>query len=75
MIDVYIMIQTLSFLLNSGHRANSCIASVTVAKVCILDGNLDARHTDANTDAFNDRDLEALIKTRFKIHICELDLL
>ena len=59
-IIVTLLVLTFNFLLSSGHSANSCIANVTVANVCIVVGRRDARHTDANTEAFNDNDLEAL---------------
>ena len=58
--QVTLLVLTFNFLLSSGHSANSCIANVTVANVCIVVGRRDARHTDAKTEAFNDSDLDAL---------------
>lgn len=51
---------TRKFLLNAGHKAKSSTANVTVANECKVVCNLEARHTDANSPAFNDKTPETL---------------
>ena len=46
---------TLSWRRNTGHKANVSIAKVIVAKACHVDGNRDAKQTDANIAAFNEK--------------------
>ena len=58
--DRTVLLFTLSFLRSTGHRANSSTATVTVAKACQVLASLDARHTEAKIDAFNDTDCDTL---------------
>lgn len=54
------VVQTFNFLRSSGQRAKSCSARDTVVKACREVGSLDARQTDAKTDALRDSDLDTL---------------
>ena len=63
------IIFTLRFLLNIGHNPNISIENVTVENECHVVCSLDAKQTDANNPAFNDRASDTLKISTSIIHI------